>query len=465
MKTPSFGWIVLATSLAFVVAQLDVSIVNIALPQIAQAYGADITTLQWVIDGYTLAFAVLMLSAGSLSDLLGSKRIFQLGMIVFCIASAGCGLSQTATMLIIFRVLQGIGAAMMIPSSLALLNQSFAHHPETRIRAVGLWTAAGSAAMAAGPTVGGLLVELANWRYIFFVNVPICIIGLFLSIRLDQESPEGPKKKFDIPGQLAWMLSVTTLIAVIIEGPHIGLLSPVVIGGLIFSVIVFALFLFIERKTKHPMLPLHLFSSKSFNVLLILGAVLNGAYYGTVFILSLYLQKVLHYRSIAAGFAFLPLTAGFVISNLLSGRIINKYGIRKPIIIGLIMFVLGFAGLFFVKTDTSYLQLFLPFLIIPMGMGLAVPSMTNGILSSVDKSLSGTASAALNTVRQTAGAIGVAVFGAMAVGDDTAVLGAVVKSSMISIVAAILVLWAIYRLLHPNPNAEKIQGIDASAAH
>lgn len=465
MKTPSFGWIVLATSLAFVVAQLDVSIVNIALPQIAQAYHADITTLQWVIDGYTLAFAVLMLSAGSLSDLLGSKRIFQLGMVVFCIASAGCGFSQTATMLIIFRVLQGIGAAMMIPSSLSLLNQSFAHHPETRIRAIGLWTAAGSAAMAAGPTVGGLLVELASWRYIFFVNVPICIAGLLMSIRLVRETPEGPKKQFDIPGQLTWMLSVTTLIAVIIEGPHLGPANPLVIGGLVLSVIVFAIFIFIESRTKHPMLPLHLFNSKSFNVLLVLGAVLNGAYYGTVFILSLYLQKVLHYRSISAGFAFLPLTAGFVISNLLSGRIINKYGIRKPIIIGLVMFVLGFAGLFFIKTDTTYIQLFLPFLIIPMGMGLAVPSMTNGILSSVDKSLSGTASAALNTVRQTAGAIGVAVFGAMAAGNDLAVLGAVIKSSIISVAAAILILWAIYRFLHPNPNAEKIEGIDASAAH
>ena len=212
----SFGWTVAITSLAFVVAQLDVSIVNIALPQIALTYKANVSTLQWVIDAYTLAFAVLMLSAGNLSDLLGAKRIFQLGMFIFGIASVGCGFAATSTVLIGFRVLQGIGAATMIPSSLAILNQTFAHDPPKRARAVGLWTAAGSAAIAAGPVVGGLIMQISDWRFIFYVNVPLCAAGILLSFRLPQKSSPS-KRSFDIPGQMTWMLSVTALIAVIIE--------------------------------------------------------------------------------------------------------------------------------------------------------------------------------------------------------------------------------------------------------
>ncbi|TDO24253.1 MFS transporter [Pedobacter duraquae] len=434
----SFAWIVTITSLAFIIAQLDVSIVNIALPQIVQTYKADISMLQWVVDAYTLAFAVLMLSAGSLSDLLGAKRIFQLGMCIFGIASLGCGFAPNAGSLIGFRVLQGVGAATMIPSSLAILNQAFAHQPATRTRAIGLWTATGSAAIAAGPIVGGILIELSSWRFIFLVNVPLCIAGLLLSFRLQQTDMAKVKKKFDFAGQIAWMLSITTLIASIIEWPQLGLSHPLIYGSLIFSGVTFLLFLAIENKVTAPMLPLHLFKSATFNVLLLLGAILNWAYYGTVFILSLYLQNVLHYPSLHAGFAFLPLTLGFVISNLLSGRIINKFGIRIPILTGLVLFAAGFAGLFIAQADTPYWQLFLPFLVIPMGMGLAVPSMTNGILSSTDKALSGTASAVLNTVRQAAGAIGVAVSGAMAAGNTASLLQAIYTCAAIAILLSIL---------------------------
>ncbi|RZM27343.1 MAG: DHA2 family efflux MFS transporter permease subunit [Pedobacter sp.] len=438
----SFGWIVTITSLAFVIAQLDVSIVNIALPQIDRTYKADISMLQWVVDAYTLAFAVLMLSAGSLSDLLGAKRIFQLGMCIFGIASLGCGFAPSAGGLIGFRVLQGLGAATMIPSSLAILNQAFAHRPSMRTRAVGLWTATGSAAIAAGPIVGGILIELSNWRFIFLVNVPLCIAGLLLSFRLEQRPVNLVKRKFDFAGQIAWMLSITSLIAAIIEWPQLGFESPLIYGTLLFSILTFLVFLSIENKVNAPMLPLHLFKSKTFSVLLLLGALLNWAYYGTVFILSLYLQTVLHYPSLHAGFAFLPLTLGFVISNLLSGRIINKFGIRTPILIGLILFALGFAGLFIAKADTPYWQLFLPFLIIPMGMGLCVPSMTNGILASTDKALSGTASAVLNTVRQAAGAIGVAVSGAMAAGSTQSLLHAITVCATLAILLT-LVLYAL----------------------
>lgn len=447
MKSPPFRWVVLATSLAFVVAQLDVSIVNLALPQIGNAFGAGISTLQWVVDAYTLAFAVLMLSAGSISDRLGSKRIFQLGIIIFCLASAGCAFAPNALSLVISRVVQGTGAAMMIPSSLALLNGRFSHQPELRAKALGLWTAAGSAAMAAGPTIGGLLIELSSWRFIFLINIPICLAGLVLSFRLDDEKPNAGATHFDWTGQLSWTLGITALIAAIIEGPKLGFSHPGVIIGLVFSFLMFVIFLQAERKARHPVLPLHLFGSSAFNRLLMLGAVLNGSYYGSVFVLSLYLQKVLQYTSLGAGLAFIPLTAGFVLSNVASARAISRFGIWKPILLGLIIFALGFAGLLFAGPATHYAVLFLPFLVISTGMGLAVPAMIGGVLASVDKKLSGTASAILTTSRQTAGAIGVAVFGAMAAGDAHAILSGVYKASAVAIVFTLIAIFFIYRLI------------------
>jgi len=440
----SFRWTTAVTSLAFVVAQLDVSIVNIALPEIAKTFKADMSILQWVIDAYALAFAVLMLSAGNLSDLFGAKHVFQWGMFIFCAASVGCGFAGTAGMLIVWRVLQGVGAATMIPSSLAILNQSFAHMPDIRARAVGLWTAAGSAAIAAGPIAGGIIISVSNWRYIFFVNAPLCIAGMLLTVRLPKNESAVVKKKIDFPGTIAWMIAITTLIGAIIEGPKLGITHPFIYGACLLSIVSLIVFIILEKKGSHPMLPLYLFHSGSFNVLLLLGALLNGFYYGTVFILSLYLQNVLHYPSLTAGFAFLPLTIGFVISNLMSGSIINKYGIRKPILVGLVMFAIGFAGLLIAKEDTPYWQLFLPFLIIPMGMGLAVPSMTTGILSSVDKQLSGTASAALNTVRQAAGATGVAILGAAAAGGGMAILHAISLSVYVAVAGTFVLIALIY---------------------
>ncbi|MGN8069099.1 MFS transporter [Mucilaginibacter sp. 22184] len=444
-KSP-FIFIVGTTSLAFVVSQLDVSIVNIALPQISASFKADISELQWIVDAYTIAFAVLMLSAGGMSDLLGSKRLFQFGLLVFGIASAGCGFAWNPFSLIAFRVLQGIGAAAMIPSSLSILNQSFAHEATQRSKAVAWWTAAGGVSIAAGPILGGLLMHVSNWRMIFFVNVPICLVGILLSIKL-QESEKHENKGFDIPGQFTWMLALTALIAAIIELHHLGFNNPIIYGALIFSAIMFIIFLRIEKKAKAPILPLDLFKSPVFNVLVLQGIVLNATYYGTVFVLSLYLQNVLHYPSLTAGMAFLPLTAGFIISNLISAKLMAKYGTRVPIITGLTIGAIGYAGLLIAHAHTPYWQLFFPFIIIPLGMGLAVPAMTTGILSTVAKTRSGTASAVLNTTRQAAGAMGVAVFGAMTNGGPEAIVHAITISSLISAAGIVCILLLIYRYL------------------
>lgn len=430
--TPSFIFVVGTTAMAFVVSQLDVSIVNIALPQISRSFAADISQLQWIVDAYTIAFAVLMLSAGGMGDLLGARRLFQFGLLLFGIASTGCGLSWNPGSLIGFRVLQGIGAAAMIPSSLSILNQTFAHDNAKRGRAVAAWTAAGGLSIAAGPILGGLLLHISNWRMIFFVNIPLCLAGLLLSIKL-LESEKHPNKGFDIPGQLTWMLSLTALIGAIIEWHHLGFNNPRIYGTLIFSTLAFLIFLLIERKAVAPILPLDLFKSAKFNTLMVLGSMLNYAYYGTVFVLSLYVQDVLHYPPLAAGMAFLPLTAGFIVSNLASGKLMAKYNTRVPVLIGLLLAIVGFTGLLIAKAETPYWQLLFPFLTIPLGMGLAIPALTTTILASVAKTRSGTASAVFNTSRQAAGAMGVAIFGAMANGGPMAIVSAIILSALISV--------------------------------
>lgn len=448
-KDLSFGYIVTTTSLAFVVSQLDVSIVNIALPSIANAFSADISSLQWIADAYTVAFAALMLSAGGMSDRLGSRRVFQFGLLLFGLASTGCGLAWNTGSLIAFRALQGIGAATMIPSSLSILNQAFSHQADQRARAVALWTMAGGISIAAGPILGGLFIHFSNWRLIFIVNIPICLVGLLLSARLN-ESERHPHQGLDIPGQLLWMLALTALIMGIIEWHTLGIHDPLIIGCLLFSGIMMLLFLRLERRSKVPILPLDLFKVPVFNVLLLLGVVVNNAYYGTVFVLSLYLQNVLHYTSVRAGLAFLPLTGGFIISNLLSGKLMAKYGIRMPLLFGALLASAGYAGLLIATTDTPYWLLFIPFVIIPLGMGVAVPAMTTGILSSVEKTRSGTASAILNTTRQAAGAMGVAIFGAMANGGAGPIASAVRLSGMISCGSLLLTAVLIHRYIWRN---------------
>jgi len=446
VKHRSFGFIVTTTSLAFVVSQLDVSIVNIALPGISKAFSTGISSLQWSADAYTLAVAALMLSAGGMSDRLGSKRVFQLGLLLFGIASTGCGLAWNANSLIAFRTLQGMGAATMIPSSLSILNQAFSHQQEQRARAVALWTMAGGISIAAGPILGGLFLHITSWRAIFIVNIPICLAGLLLSTRLE-DSELHPGQGFDIPGQLLWMLSLTSLIMGIIEGPSLGWHHPFILACLITCVVTLGLFLLVEKRSKVPILPLELFRNPVFNILILLGIIVNNAYYGAVFVLSLYLQNVLHYSSVHAGLAFLPLTGGFVISNYASGKLMARYGIRLPLIAGAALAAIGYAGLFAAGSGTPYWILSIPFVIIPLGMGTAVPAMTTGILSNVEKTRSGTASAILNTTRQAAGAMGVAIFGAIANGGAQAIVDAVRFSGLISCATLVVGTILLYRYI------------------
>ncbi|CAM3123945.1 Major facilitator transporter [Burkholderia ubonensis] len=335
---PALARIVATVSAGFVVTQLDVTIVNIALAHLAGDLHLSVAGLQWVVDAYTLAFAVLMLSGGALGDRFGARRMYGAGLALFAIASLACGAATRPAMLIAARALQGVGAAAMLPNSLALLNDASRHDPRLRARAVGWWTAAGAISIAAGPVVGGLLIAAWGWRSIFLVNLPLCAAGLAATLawvpakRQAAALPNGKHgtHALDLRGQALAILMLTALTGAVIEWRPLGFAHPVVAGGFALAALAALAFVAAESHATAPMLPLALFRRRTFSAAVLFGICVNLTYYGTVFVLALYLQRVRGESPLQAGLAFLPLTGGFLLSNLASGRAVARHGPRLP---------------------------------------------------------------------------------------------------------------------------------------
>ncbi len=409
---------VAATSLGFAVVQLDVTIVNVALPQIARDLGASVASLQWIVDAYTLTFAVLLLGAGALSDRLGARAAYVVGFALFALASSMCGLAPDARSLIAARALQGVGAALLVPSSLALLNAACDRNPAWRARAVGLWTAAGGASIAAGPLIGALLLDALGWRSIFLVNVPFCALAAFAALRwLREERPGNAARGFDLRGQILAVVTLTALVATIISASRGPIGSAGIVAGFVVAVLGAILFCAVEARAPAPMLPLAFFRRPGFGCAMVFGVIVNLTYYGIVFVLSLYLQQARRYAALDAALAYLPLTATFIVSNVASGTLITRLGARLPMIAGALIGATGFALLARLDALSPFTAMLAPFVLIPFGMGLAVPAMTTLTLSSVERRSSGTATGALNAARQVGGALGVAVFGGLVAND------------------------------------------------
>lgn len=430
----AIGLTTLVSSFAFALVQLDVTVVNVALPRIGAELTADIAALQWVVDAYGLSFAVLLLSAGLLGDRLGARKVYVGGMVLFALASLGCGLAPTMGLLIAARLIQGIGAAAMLPNSLALLNHACGHDARLRALAVGWWTAAGSLSIAAGPIVAGLLLGLGSWRSIFLINLPVCIAGLVLTGFVAETRRDAQESRsFDLAGQGLAILALSGLIGAVIEFRPLGFAHPVVIGGVLAFLICGPLFVLRETRCAAPVLPMAFFRNPAFCAATVYGMVVNLTYYGAVFVLSLYVQRVLGYGPTRAGLAYLPLTATFFGVNLLSGWLIGRIGPRWPMVIGAVIDACGFALLLRLGGESPYWLMLPAFALMPGGMGLGVPAMTIIVLSSVDKARSGVASAALNAARQAAGAAGVALFGALSGDRASDVVGGLHIAAVISI--------------------------------
>ncbi|HEY2390559.1 MAG TPA: MFS transporter [Candidatus Angelobacter sp.] len=412
-------WLLIATSFGFVVVQLDVTIVNVALPQIGAALHAGVAGLQWVVDAYTLSFAALLISAGVIGDRFGSRRIYLSGFLVFTVASVVCGVAPTIGILIAARALQGAGAALLVPTSLAILNHASENNPALRSRMVALWTAAGGVSIAAGPVAGGFLLAAFGWRSIFLVNIVLCGLAILLVLKFvpsdsrTGDSDAKASRQLDLSGQILAVLALTGIVGAIIEGGHRNLTHPIVVAGFLLGAVAAAIFIRVERRAASPMLPLQFFSLPGFSAAVVFGILVNLTYYGVIFVLSLYLQQARGYSALRTGIAFLPLTATFIVSNVITGWLTARTGSRIPMIFGALIAMAGYAFLLRLDETTSLLSMMSAFVLIPGGMGLAVPAMTTAILSSVPRERSGTASAVLNTARQTGGAIGVAVFGAL----------------------------------------------------
>ncbi|MFC4275351.1 MFS transporter [Achromobacter aloeverae] len=410
----------IAASFGFGLVQLDVTIVNVALPTIARTLDTTLAGLQWVVDAYALVFAALLLTGGYLGDRYGAKPCYLAGIAFFALASLACGMAASALMLIAGRVLQGVGAALMLPCSLALINHAAQDQPRRRAQAIGWWTAAGGIMIAAGPIVGGLLLGVASWRAIFLVNLPVCAVGGLLALRVVETRRLPKGHGVDIAGPWLAMLALGAVTGAMIEARPLGMASPVVLASAATGILALLAFVRHEARAASPMLPLSLFDSRTFRGALLYGAIVNLTYYGAVFVLSVYLQRVLGYTPVTAGLAFLPLTATFLVVNVISGWWVGARGSRAPMIVGALIDACGFALLALIAAAAApYWKLAIAFVLIPAGMGLGVPAMTTAVLVSVEQERSGVASAVLNAARQAAGAMGVALFGALA-GDTPA---------------------------------------------
>ena len=431
-----------AMSLGYAVVQLDVTIVNTALASISTALGGGVAELQWVVNAYTIAFAAFILTAGALGDRLGARRVFIAGFAIFTAASLACALAPNQTVLIGARAVQGFGAAILVPNSLALLNHAF---PDDRARgrAVAVWAAGASLALTAGPFVGGALITLIGWRAIFLVNLPIGLVGLWLTWRHATETTRHPQHELDLPGQCAAILALASLAGALIEGGARGFGDVFVISGLVAAAITGALFIAREARARQPMLPLSLFAQPIFAASTIVGLLVNIAYYGLIFVLSLYFQEVNGLSPFATGLAFVPMLGAVLPVNLLAPRLAERIGAQPTIAAGALLSAVACLGLLMVGPGTSYRAMCLQLIAMSAGLGLLVPPLTSTLLGSVEKQRSGVAAGVLNATRQTGSVLGVALFGAL-VGRSGAFMAGMHASlaiAVIVLVAASLVIW------------------------
>jgi MFS transporter, DHA2 family, methylenomycin A resistance protein len=397
-------------SLGYGVVQLDVTIVNTALSSIGHSLSGGVSELQWVVTAYTIAFAALILTAGALGDRVGAKKIFMAGFAIFTAASLVCAVAPSAAILIVARALQGAGAAILVPNSLALLNHAYPNAKE-RGPAVGIWAAGASLALTAGPLVGGALIALVGWRSIFLVNLPIGLGGLWLTWRCAEETTPSPHHELDLTGQVAAIGALGCLAAAIIEGGVSGWGSPWVLVGFAATATFVALFLFRERYARQPMLPLSLFKRRLFFLTSLVGVLVNVPFYGLIFVLSLYFQQIDGRSAFATGLAFLPMMAAVLLANLMAARAARRLGAIVVIAAGALIVAAGCIGLVGIDRGTSYWAMCAQLLAMGAGLGLLVPPLTSTLLGSVEKTRSGLAAGVLNSARQTGSVVGVALFG------------------------------------------------------
>jgi MFS transporter, DHA2 family, methylenomycin A resistance protein len=416
--TPSLA----AICLAYFMVILDATIVNVALPALRADLGTGVSALQWVVDGYTLMFAALLLSGGALGDRLGPRPVFQGGLWLFVAASAACGLAPSATVLVLARLVQGVGAALAVPASLALLR---AGHPDPalRARAVGVWGAIAGIAAASGPVLGGVLVAAASWRLVFFVNLPIGLAALALAAR-HVPAPAPRPRALDPVAQATAVVGLGALTVALIQAGRAGATAPPVIAAFAVFVLAAVAFVTVERRAADPMLPPGLFGAPTFSGATVVGLLINLGFYGQLFVINLYFQEVRHLSPLMAGLALLP-EAGLVsIASALSGRFTARAGSPRPtMLIGLTLGGAGLLGLLAAGRATPYSALVVPLVAAGAGMAFTMPAATTAVVDAAPAERAGVASGVINAARQVGAVIGVALLGSLVAAGDGIVGG------------------------------------------
>jgi EmrB/QacA subfamily drug resistance transporter len=394
---------------------LDNTVVNLALPTIQRELNAGLSELQWIVDAFTLLLASLMLTGGTLGDIYGRKRAFLSGLVIFTAGSLLCALSPTIQILIGARAIQGVGAAVMMPSTLAILTNTFTD-PKERAQAIGIWAGVSGIALALGPALGGIMVDALGWQSIFYINVPIGLIAFFIAIRLVPESKNPEGRSLDIFGQVLAIIGLGTLTYAFIEANSYGWSSALIVTLIVVGLVALGIFGFWEIRVKSPMLQLRFFRNLTFLGSNLVGLAVSFGFFGMIFFLGLFMQNVQGYTPAQAGVRQLTATLAIMVSAILSGRIVGRIGARIPIVVGMVMVGGGILAFTQVQADSLY-SLYWPILtIMGIGTGLVMSPMTTAVMSTVPPARAGMASATLNTTRQVGGVFGIALLGSIVTG-------------------------------------------------
>jgi EmrB/QacA subfamily drug resistance transporter len=406
--------VILATCcLSLALVTMDVTVVNVALPAIRRDLHASIAGLQWSLDGYTVIMASFLLLAGSLADRFGRRRTFQIGLCTFCLGSLLCSLAPSTGALVLFRMLQAIGGSMLNPVAMSIIVNTFLD-PRERARAIGTWGAVFGISMAAGPLIGGLLVETIGWRSIFWVNVPVGIVAVALAARVIPESRVNEPRRFDLVAQAFVIVGLLALTAAVIDGRRVGWTSWPIAGGFVTALACSAGLVAWESRRREPMLDLRLFRSLPFGAAVLMAVLTFAAFNGFLFLNSLYLQESRGMPASAAGLATLPIALALIVCSPLSGRLVGAGRVRVAVVVAGAAMTTGALLLTQLANGTSLVYLLVAYGILGIGLGTINAPITNTAVSTMSRSRAALASAIASTSRQVGASLGVAIAGSLA---------------------------------------------------